>query len=369
MFDITALNEGYGGGSAADLPSCSDIDDVVAQLSMGRPGKGAAAMRTRFPDADTIRRVLTLATRAPSIYNTQPWRWRVGRTSLHLHADSATHLPNTDPEGRDLMLSCGATLNHCVIALAALGWHAEVRRFPDPADPSHLAAIEVCAHTPNQAEITLAAAIPRRRTDRRIYSTWAVPAGAIALMVAAAARMGVMLRQVDAMDKLNKIVKQAARDHATNHDYLVEVTMWSGRYGSRAGVPARNTPEHDCSTRVPGRIFAGPGLAQPPGALPADDNGVVLALGTETDDRLAQLRAGEATSAVLLVATAMGVASCPVTEPLEMPRTRNTFRSNVFGTDGYPQMLLRVGWAPADADPLPPTPRRRLSRVVEWERT
>jgi nitroreductase len=324
-------------------------------------------MSTQFPGAETVHTVLTLATRAPSIYNTQPWRWRVDRTSLHLYSDSGMQLPNTDPDGRDLMLSCGATLNHCVIALAATGWHAAVHRLPDPADPSHLAAIEVHPHTPSHADITLAAAIPRRRTDRRIYTAWPVPTGDIALMGAAAARMGVMLRQVDAMDKLNKIVKQAVRHHATNHDYLVELTMWSGRYGgSRAGVPARNTPAHDCTAPIPGRIFAGPGLAQPPGASPADDNAVILALGTEADDRLAQLRAGEATSVVLLTATAMGLASCPVTEPLEVPKTRDSVRSDVFGTDGYPQMLVRVGWAPVSANPLPPTPRRRLSRVVEW---
>jgi nitroreductase len=324
-------------------------------------------MSTQFPDAETVRAVLTLATRAPSIYNTQPWRWRVDRTSLHLYSDPGMQLPNTDPDGRDLILSCGATLNHCVIAFAAMGWHAEVHRLPDPADPSHLAAIEVRPHTPDHADITLAAAIPRRRTDRRIYSAWPVPAGDIALMGALAARMGVMLRQVDAIDKLNKIVKQAVWDHATNHDYLVELTMWSGRYGgSRAGVPARNTPEYDCTAPIPGRIFAGPGLAQPPGATPADDNAVILALGTEADDRLAQLRAGEATSVVLLTATAMGLASCPVTEPLEIPKTRDAVRSDVFGTDGYPQMLLRVGWAPVNADPLPPTPRRGLSRVAEW---
>ena len=325
-----------------------------------------AAMGTPFPDAETVRTLLTLATRAPSIYNTQPWRWRVDRTSLHLYSDSGMQLPNTDPDGRDLMLSCGATLNHCVIALAAMGWRAEMHRLPDPADPSHLAAIEVRPHTPDHADISLAAAIPRRRTDRRIYSPWPVGAGAIASMVALAAGMGVMLRQVDAMDKLNKIVKKAVRDHATNHDYLVELATWSGRYGSRAGVPARNSPEHDCSAPIPGRIFAGPSLAQPLGASPADDNAVILALGTEADDRLAQLRTGEATSAALLTATAMGLASCPVTEPLEIPKTRDAVRSDVFGTDGYPQMLLRVGWAPVNADPLPPTPRRRLSRVVEW---
>lgn len=331
-----------------------------------RAAKGAFAMSTQLPDAETVRTTLTLATRAPSIDNTQPWRWRVDRTSLHLYSDSRMELPNTDPDGRDLMLSCGATLNHCVIALAAMGWHAEVRRLPDPADPSHLAAIEVWPHTPDHTNITLAAAIPRRRTDRRIYSARPVPASDIAVMDALAARMGVMLRQVDAMDKLNKIARQAARDHATNRDYLVELTMWSGRYGSRAGVPARNTPEHDCSAPIPGRIFAGPGLAQPPGASPADDNAVILVLGTEADDRLAQLRAGEATSAILLTATAKGLASCPITEPLEIPKTRDAVRFDVFGTDGYPQMLLRMGWAPVNADPLPPTPRRALTRVVEW---
>ncbi len=323
-------------------------------------------MSTQFPDTETLCTVLTLATRAPSIYNTQPWRWRVDGTSLHLYSDPRVALPNTDPDGRDLMLSCGATLNHCVVALAAMGWRAEVHRLPDPDDPSHLAAIEVRPHTPHPADISLAAAISGRRTDRRIYSVLPVPAGDIAAMTELATRMAVILRRVDAMDNLNKLVKQAARDHATNHDYLVELTKWSGRYGSRAGVPSRNTPVHDCGARMPVRIFAGPALAQPPGVSQAADNAVVLALGTAFDDRLAQLRAGEAASAILLTATTMGLATCAITEPLEIPRTRDAVRSNVFGGDGYPQMLLRVGWAPMNVDPLPATPRRRLSHVVEW---
>ncbi len=92
----------------------------------------------------------------------------------------------------------------------------------------------------------------------------------------------------------------------------------------------------------------------------------MLALGTRTDDRLAQLRAGEATSVVLLTATAMGLASCPVTEPLEIAETRESVRTDVFGNNDYPQMLLRVGWAPINADPLPSPPRRPLAEIVEW---
>ncbi len=323
-------------------------------------------MNAHFPDTGTVRTVLTMAARAPSVHNSQPWRWQVGEESLHLYSDAGRQLPNTDPDGRDLILSCGAALNHCVVALAVIGWQAKVARLPNPAQPSHLAAIEVVPHTADVLDIVLAAAIPRRRTDRRHYSSWSVPVANIAMMAARAARNGVTLRRVDAMDELNGIVAQSVWNHAADPDYLAELTAWSGRYASPSGVPARNTPEPDLSAAMPSRLFAGPALAMPPGSSPADDNAVMLALGTRTDDRLAQLRAGEATSVVLLTATSMGLASCPVTEPLEVAETREAVRSEIFGGSGYPQMLLQVGWAPINADPLPSTPRRELSDFVEW---
>ncbi|BBX73051.1 nitroreductase family protein [Mycobacterium shinjukuense] len=313
-------------------------------------------MNAHFPDAGTVRTVLRLAARAPSVHNTQPWRWQVGETSLHLYFDPSVRLPTTDPDGRDLIVSCGATLNHCVLALAAVGWQAKVARLPNPAEPGHLAAIEVCPHTADRLDIILAAAIPRRRTDRRHYSFWPVSVGDIALMAARAARNGVALRQVDATDKLKRIVAESVWNHESNPEYQACVV----------GVAARSTPARDPAAAMPGRLFAGPALAMPSGSSPEDDNAAILALGTPTDDRLAWLRAGEATSVVLLSATALGLASCPVTEPLEVAETREAVRRDVFGATGHPQMLLRVGWAPINADPLPSTPRRELSDFVDW---
>ena len=83
-------------------------------------------MSTHFPDGETVRSALMLAVRAPSLHNSQPWQWRVGVQSLHLYANPDLLLPRTDPEARDLILSCGATLNHCQVAFAALGWQAKV---------------------------------------------------------------------------------------------------------------------------------------------------------------------------------------------------------------------------------------------------
>lgn len=323
-------------------------------------------MHASFPDRRTIETVLSLATRAPSIHNSQPWRWRVGADTLRLYAETDRALPQADPDSRDLLLSCGAALHHAVVGFAALGWQATVTRFPDPERPDHLATMRVRPCTAAGSDVPLAAAIPRRRTDRRMFSAWGVPDADIALMGARAARVGVMLRQVQRLPDLQDIVARAVWQHATDHDYLAELSTWSGRYASLAGVPARSTPRSDPTAPLPGRLFAGPALAQPTAASGTDDAAAVLALGTRDDSQLSRLRAGEATSLILLTATTLGLASCPVTEPLEIPVTRDAVRDDVFGDYGFPQMLLRVGWAPVNADPLPATPRMPLSAIVEW---
>jgi nitroreductase len=69
---------------------------------------------------------------------------------------------------------------------------------------------------------------------------------------------------------------------------------------------------------------------------------------------------------VLLSATAQGLASCPVAEPLETAEAREILQNNLFDVVGFPQMLLRIGWPPVDADPLPSPPRRPLGDVFEW---
>ena len=74
------------------------------------------------PDDGTIRTALALAGRAPSVHNTQPWLWHLGPGSVHLVADDGRRLAATDPDGRDLLVSCGAALHHLRTAFAGLGW-------------------------------------------------------------------------------------------------------------------------------------------------------------------------------------------------------------------------------------------------------
>lgn len=321
-------------------------------------------MDRRLPDDLTVRAALALAVRAPSVHNTQPWRWRIGDRTIHLYADSDRQLHAADPDQRDLMLSCGAALHHLRVAFAALGWSTTVHRFPDRANPDHVASVELSRHSPTDDDIALAAAISRRRSDRRHYSARLVSDTHIRAISAAVDEEGAVLHAVGRRPglKLDDVVFAAARAHANQSNYLTELVIWSGRHCSSEGVPARNATVPGSPDAVV-RSFAAGTLEDP---VAADETtGALLVISTNSDDRLARLRAGEATSAALLSATSIGLATCPITEPLEIAHLRSSVRKDVIGKTGFPQMILRVGWAPIAAAPLPETPRRNLDDVID----
>ncbi|MFE6922443.1 Acg family FMN-binding oxidoreductase [Nocardia sp. NPDC057663] len=316
-----------------------------------------------LPDDNTVKAVLALAGRAPSVHNVQPWRWRVAGRSIHLYLDQERALPVTDPDRRDLILSCGAALHHLSVAFAATGWATVVHRLPNPDDPDHLAAVTLVSHRPTDQEIDMSAAIGQRRTDRRRFTSWPVPPGYLGLLTERALALGAMVRPVTdgERDRLVVAVRAAARAHAADPDYRFELAVWSGRHGSLDGVPARSTPRPRPGDELPARTFAGPELADP---AQEPDHAELLMLGTSSDDRMSRLRAGEAMSAVLLTAANIGLASCALTEPLEIPEQREKIRSQMLNGTSYPQAFIRVGWAPTSNEPLAETPRRPVEDLL-----
>ena len=57
-----------------------------------------------------LRYLAAYAILAPSIHNTQPWRFRLGDEHVELWSDETGGLPVVDPLGRELVISCGAAL-------------------------------------------------------------------------------------------------------------------------------------------------------------------------------------------------------------------------------------------------------------------
>jgi nitroreductase len=326
-------------------------------------------MTSPLPDADTVRKAVALATRAPSVHNTQPWRWRTGAESIHLFADWSRQAPATDPDGRDLVLSCGAALHHLRIALAAFGWATTVHHIPNPSDPAHLASIELRPHEPAAEDIARAATIERRRTDRRRMSSWPIPADDLRLIADRVSREGALAITVtDAATRfrLNGAIAQAAVIQESDPAYALELALWTGRGGGADdGVPAASIPAaHHGLGEGQLRTFPRGDLAQPAGKR-YDEQTALVVIATSSDDLLSRLRAGEATSAALLAATELGLAACPLSQPLEITDTRRMIRDEVLDGAAVPQLLLRLGWAPVSAQPLPRGPRRDVDDVLD----
>ncbi len=270
-----------------------------------------------FPDVATIERAFDTAARAPSAQNAQPWRWRVTPGGVDLYADWNRRLGDSDNDRRDVLLSCGAVLHHCAVALAANGWAPRVRRFPERDDADHLALIELIEAPPRPADTELASAIGRRRADRRPYRADSLPAGSLELLHVRAERDGLRFG----------VVPKAHWGRSSEGDVVLQ-------YGGPADVPA--------------------------------DDAVLLVLGTEIDDDLMRVRAGETLSDVVLAATSMGLATCPLTTPLSDTRSRLSLACEIFDGEAYPQVLIRVGWAPDDGDPPPVRGRRSVQETTVW---
>lgn len=321
------------------------------------------------PQLAAVRSVIERACRAPSIHNSQPWRWEMGRGWLQLYADRSRSVPVTDPSRRDLLISCGAVLHHARVAFAAAGWATDVERLPDPAHPDHLASIGFRSAQPEPEDELLDAMIIRRRTDRRRFSSWQVPPGVLRNLSDRATDQGAIM--VSVLDprlrsELTRAIAEAALRQETDSEYNRELASWAGRADAVSqGVPAGNLPA--------GRRQYGDTLMRsfPGGWLPAEegpehDAGELAVIATSSDDRLSQLRAGEAMSAVLLSATSMNLATCPLSQAMEIGYTRRTIAERVLRGTGTPQMILRFGWSPISNPELPPTPRRNIDEVLSF---
>jgi hypothetical protein len=312
------------------------------------------------------------ALRAPSVHNTQPWRLRIGPSGVELHADWSRHLAWTDPDRRDLVVSCGAALHHLRVSLAGRDLAVRVDRLPDPDNLGHLATVAL-GSGPGDAELgALLPSIDRRRTDRRRMSRGSVPATAARACVEQAEREGAWLRQVTgpARRRLTAALVAAAREQQLSPGYAAELRLWTRRYaGSQDGVSRDSiaTPLVGLTGASPLRRFGSGRLRQPAypaGTGPADDAAEFLIVTTGGDDTLSWLRAGEATSAALLTATRLGLATTPLSHAIEIATSRAMLRHGVLNNVGNPQLILRIGWPATAADELAPSPRRDLRSVL-----
>jgi hypothetical protein len=313
-----------------------------------------------------LRQAALFAGRAPSIHNSQPWRWRVGGRALDLFLASSRVLRTSDPDARLAVLSCGAALHHACVDLAAHGGGVVVDRLPVRTDPGHLARILIDGRIPVQPDATrLARAAENRRTDRRNRPGLPLDTDKLRTIGFAVRQEGCMLTRIRAQQvyELAADVDMARRTMAGEPDRQAELVEWIG--GERpfgTGVPGAAMADDPVRSGA-----AGHDLGRTGAELISETHhraAVFAILHGPGNERGDWLRAGEALSAAWLTATRLDVSVLPLSAVIEVAAGRPPIR-RMLGGVGYPYLVLRfAAMEPGERRP-PPTPRLPGTITVE----
>jgi len=164
----------------------------------GHSGQSIVDGRSYDQIGRVTRACLAAAILAPSVHNSQPWRFRVHRSWIDVLADRSRQLSVIDPGGRELIISVGAAVLNLRVAILGHGRVPILRIFPDPSSPDLVARVILGPVTvPDPTVRALLAAIPRRHTNRRPFSAASVPAPVVDELVAAAVAEGATLATAD----------------------------------------------------------------------------------------------------------------------------------------------------------------------------
>jgi nitroreductase len=316
-----------------------------------------------------VRWLVEQAGRAPSVHNSQPWRFTYG-DSLDLWAETSRGMTASDPEGRELVLSCGAALYNLRVAARKIGFDAAVELLPDSAQPRLLARVSLREGKPADAmERREYAALTRRHTHRGGFDDKPLASDLAVYLQRAADVEGAMLIYVHQPGQRRRILQLAAtaeRELAANPRVQEEIAAWTPQPGAarRDGVPATAYPPRPRmhADDLPARDFdqgRGYGQAETDMSPP----GVIAVIATEGDTQRDWLVAGQGMERALIRAAENWVFAALDSQLVELASTRSELR-RALGISGHPQIVMRFGYA-ANA---PATPRRPVDEVLDLVR-
>jgi nitroreductase len=306
---------------------------------------------------------LEAGTLAPSVHNSQPWRFRVAPDRIDVMLDKDRVLPAIDPQAGEAWISVGAAILNLRVAILAAGRVPMSRLLPDPRRPELAATVTLGGtHRPDQSVRALASAIPLRRTNRRPFRDIEVRDDVLDQLAAAARTEGATFATTDPVGRqfVLSIARTANNWQREDPAYVEELRAWTAvPAGSTSGIPARSLGPVDERGLLPMRDF---GAAHPLASRRIarfEDAPTVAILCTTGDSPRDWLGAGQAMERVLLTATVRGVANTPITAPTEQPALRSQLGDEYLRQ--VPQVILRLGYG----NPVPPTPRRPIAEVVD----
>jgi hypothetical protein len=340
-------------------------------VTMRRPLDVANQPRAAFPawagPAERLRFLLRHAILAPSRHNAQPWLFEIEGPELRVYGDWRRALRVADPQGRELLMACGAAAFNVEVAALHHGHATSLEVMAGSRKDGLLGRLVLEERRPPTPEDEqLYEAIGKRRTNRLAFDAREVPFGVVTELVREAAREGAALRVVDRTlrPEVAELVAEGDRIQWASARYRAELATWtrSNKPGEVDGMPGYAHGYSDSASilhRVLVRLRTGASAEERRSRHYALHTRALLTLCTHGDGPADWFQAGRVMQRVLLRASAKGLSASYFSQAIEVPPVRARLREAI-GERGFPQLLFRLGYG----QKVRASPRRPVELVL-----
>lgn len=343
-----------GAGAYAAWPDLAAYRDDMARL------------RRPLAPEPSMAELIRYATLAANGHNTQPWLFHPAGDTLSILPDFTRRTEVVDPDNHHLYVSLGCALENLLIAARAQGragavdlesgCETEIKIDLIPSAPQH---------TP------LFAAIPHRQSTRSVYDGQPLSAADLTALEGAAREDGVSLRIITGRQPLEGILDYVLQGNSAQMNdpaFVAELRRWirfspqraltlrDGLFGPCSGSPA--LPEW-LGRRLFDLVFTEAGETDKYRDHIRSSAGVAVFIGDKADPAH-WIKTGRSFQRFALQATALGIRTAHLNQPVEVPGIRAEFSSWLGIGSARPDLVVRFGRAPA----LPMSPRRPVAEVT-----
>lgn len=324
-----------------------------------------ARQRELLSENPDLNALIGFATLAANGHNAQPWKFKLGDASLSILPDMSRRTGVVDPDDHHLFVSLGCAAENFVIAAQATGRATAVETIG-----GETPRLDIVFDAAPAKATSLYQAIPLRQSTRSTFDGQPISATDMQLLEAAATQVGVAVQfftQAPQREAILEMVVSGNSAQMDNPAFVTELREW-----------LRFTPEQAMSTGD-GLFAAASGNPVAPAWVAerlferffqknAENDkyrehirssyGIAVFAG-ESEGPEHWMKVGRSFQRFALQATALGIRTAHINQPVEVTSIRSELASWLGQPDTRPDLIIRFGRAPA----LPMSLRRPVASV------
>ena len=316
-------------------------------------------------DARDYVTLVQYATLAASSHNTQPWKFRIEPDRIVILPDLSRRCPAVDPDDHHLYASLGCAAENLLVAAQAAGLQGHYSYDPSTSN------VQVDFEPAPPLRSALFDAAPLRQCCRAEYDGSSLATEQRRQLEAAGRGNGVSVMFLDDSKHKEQVAEYVAAGNSAqfaDRAWSDELKSWI-RFNARDAIhfgdglygPVMGSP--DVPSWV-GRLFMRLAFSAKNQNLKdirhIRSSSVIAVLFSETNDQPHWIEAGRCYERLALQATALGLRTAFINQPVEVSKLRPQFAGYLGIGNRRPDLVVRIGRGPE----MPRSLRRPVSEVI-----